>query len=225
MAVRTSESYSYRMYGVINRHRAEIVKALQEGRSASAIGDYSWLQQAIRERDVSRDAEFQRRYRRFWVMRFPANEYFPAYFRLLEQNKSGTKADPASICRELRAVSGTLSGKDAIQFSFATKLAHMADPDLPIYDQMVRQFYFLPTPAGDLDFAARLAAYMVSYSFLKTEYQRVIDDGLLAPAMSEFRKTFPTCGHSESKVIDWLIWRFVDMAEAGAFQSGTFRHV
>lgn len=225
MASRAAQAYIHPMYRVINRHRAEIVKAMVEGRGGSAIGEYSWLRQVLRDRDASRNAEFQGRYRRFWVMRFPAKRYFPAYFSLLEQDKDSRCLDPIAICQQLRAVSRNPAGDDIIQFSFATKMAHMANPDLPIYDQMVRRFYFLPTPDGSLDFDGRLAAYMASYTFLKAEYRRVIAASLLAPAMSAFRRAFPVCGQSDVKVIDSLIWRFVDMADSGAFQSGHFRHV
>ncbi len=209
------------MYSLINQNVGLILDQL----SSKDTEAYSWLMANLASTNVSSNAAYQSKYRNFWVMLYPSQTYCQAYFRLLQRLKGSKSIDPVAVCQALRLDSKGKSGNDIIQFSFATKLAHMTNPDLPIYDHMIRQFYFLPTPAGDLAFDARLAGYLASYSFLKDEYRRVIADGLLARAIQEFRRVFPMCEHSDVKVIDWLIWWFVKMAESGAFQLGSFRHV
>lgn len=186
--------------------------------SAHEIGKYSDLLGQVRG-GAELDADFAKAYRRFWVMRYVSPGYMTAHMRELERRKRYATADPAEICRSLREDT-TEDGQHApIQFSFATKLAHMIDPDLPIYDTLVRQFFFLPEPTAK-DFEARLSQYMQSYDFLKVEYRRVLEQGLLAPAIQAFRTAFPACGHSDIKVVDWLLWQFVRMVNAGALRTG-----
>ena len=192
------------------------------------IEAYSWLLQQLPDTDVAADSSasenYRGKYRKFWVMRFPSESYFPAYFQYLQHHKTNQCIDPKAVCRALRSESKDRKGQETIQFSFATKLAHMANPSLPIFDGLVRSFFFLPVPGSNQDFDERLRTHGENYQFLQQEYKRITQDGLLEPAIGAFRKRFPETRHTDVKVIDWIIWAFVDLAYQGEFSSGRFRY-
>ena len=211
------------MYNLINTKRNQIVTHARP-HTVDAIAQYERLFRDLNATNVKSDAGFQTRYKRFWVMRFPAKRYFVQYFDLLELQKSSRLLSPDVVCRTLQPASKGRKGGDIIQFSFASKMAHMANPNMPIYDQMIRQFYFLPASDSKQSFNDRLTVYMASYAFLQWEYHRVLTNNLLSPAVTTFRQTFPGCTFTNVKVIDWLIWQFVGMANSGYFQNKTFLH-
>jgi hypothetical protein len=47
----------------------------------------------------------------------------------------------------------------------------------------------------------------------KREYARILITGLLDSVIRVFRQAIPSAaGQTDEKVVDWLIWRFVDLA-------------
>ncbi len=83
---------------------------------------------------------------------------------------------------------------------------------------MVESFYFLP--AGGKKREERLTNLLASYQFLSTEYARVIEQGILAPAIARFREHFNTGDHfSDQIVVDSLIWQFVVLLKKGAIRN------
>jgi hypothetical protein len=111
----------------------------------------------------------------------------------------------------------------ALQFSFASKLAHMIDPSLPVYDRMVETFYFLPRSYSGTP-EKNLANLLRSHRFLVIEFDRVLKEGLLSPAVSEARRRFQLpADYSDQKIIDTLIRQFVPFLEKGAIRHGSFQ--
>ena len=124
------------------------------------------------------------------------------------------------VARSLLDIPINAKERKALQFSFASKLVHMLNPRLPVYDRMVEAFHFLPrsymgTPERKLQNLLR------SYEFLIEEYGRVLKHGLLAPAIDAFRQRFGVeTDYSDEKIIDTLIWKFVPFLEGGAVRDG-----
>jgi hypothetical protein len=58
--------------------------------------------------------------------------------------------------------------------------------------------------------------YVEFYKFLKNEYSRVLANNLLKPAIDDFKNRFKTKQHTDEKIIDWLIWAFIEWADRGA---------
>ncbi|MFH1969510.1 MAG: hypothetical protein ABIJ53_04235 [Verrucomicrobiota bacterium] len=212
------------MYRLINERIKDITKAFADPMRSGALEEYNWLCTALRDRNVSISGDYHRRFRAFWRMRC-GGEYGHAFFTLLERGKSLSELDPVSVARELYEYP-TRGGRKTLEFSFATKLAHIVNLHLPIYDSMVSKFYFF-IPPDSINIDERLAHCGHNFTFLRTEYARVIDEGLLAPAIRAFRKALPAAaGHTDEKVIDWLIWQFVDIAyRKDWFPSGLCRHL
>jgi hypothetical protein len=87
----------------------------------------------------------------------------------------------------------------------------------------VAQFYFLREDGSSFD--EKLKNRLDSYQFLVAEYERVLSGGLLAPAITAFRKRFGFAdSFTDTKVVDTLIWRFAAMLAGGALRTGLVRY-
>ena len=124
-----------------------------------------------------------------------------------------------ALARELYEVPTRDSGEQSLQFSFLSKLVHMAHLHLPIYDSMVASFYhFIPPSRGGVE--KRIAAYMKFYEFLKMEYARILTNDNLAKSIEAFRHRFNPVEYSDEKVLDSLIWGCVGFLNDHALQEG-----
>ena len=187
----------------------------------SDVSTYLWLRSELTSRrtDIRTDTEFQRRYRRYWQMNVArlSQRFYSRYFELLARYSSSQSVDVASLARELSSVDA--EDEQSLQFSFASKLGHMIDPRLPVYDRFVAAFYFYVAPAGDGKFEARLVELMGFYNFLRHEYARVLGEQLLSGAIQKFRERF-TDDFPDERIVDWLLWAWVSLLRRGAQRQG-----
>ena len=198
------------MFSVINSAAAKVVGAV--GRDD--VTKYEWLLDNISR---AGDQECCNRYRQYWRMGLarlgPA--FYKEYFTLL--NSTDAASQPLnSILEKLYPVSEKKDGSHSLQFSFATKLLHMRNPKLPIYDSHVAQFYFFQGPKPGPNLHVRVNECVTFYEFLRGEYERVLRDGLLASAIQEFRRQHESYVLTDQKIVDFLIWGFVAEVKTGA---------
>jgi hypothetical protein len=206
------------MYRLINEHADAGVKALD---SIGDIEQYRGLRRDLvaDSRNVQQPA-FQRAYRQYWRMNAARldEDFYHRYFRLLAETQSSGVADIKAIATEL----SRHASRDGLQFSFATKLAHMVDPRIPVYDSFVAAFYFYLPPSSTKSKSERLTDLFAFHGFLVREYDRIISKGLLGPSIARLRatrgldKTVP-----DQRVIDWLLWSWVSLLRKGSQPSGT----
>ena len=189
------------------------------------VMEYDWLVETFEHTNVEANNDFQRRYRAYWVMNQSrlAQHFYQTYFHLLEQNRNNPEVSIQDICRILYNVA-VRGNRRTIQFSFATKLVHMINRSKPIYDSRVRDFYYLPEAKPKQEFNIRLDNYLRSYDFLCREYERIIRENLLEYSIGIFRHEFKNENFSEIKIIDSLIWSFINLAKQGCFRDHIFRH-
>ena len=175
-------------------------------------------------RDVAHDEEFQKKYCSYWALNGAGlcQSFRVEYFRLLErQKRSPGNADVGQVARSLYETPVNSTGKRALQFSFASKLIHMVNTESPLYDRMVEAFYFLPRSYTG-KFEKKLDDLLASHRFLVKEYDRILREGLLAGALTTFRRHFclPPL-YTDHKIIDTLIWKLVPFLEGGALRDGS----
>ncbi len=208
------------MYRLINENIELILDRID---SAKDIQPYIWLLERLRNCDVRTDAAFQAEYRRYWRMNAArlSDDFYKAYFALLEEFKVDHAGGLEAVLRRLHEVPSDAKNTHKLHFSFATKLVHMAIPTMPIYDKMVADFFFLPEIKGK-SLKDRLAQCKAIFGFLGLEYYRVIDEKhLLDVPIAEFRKRFNVPDtYTDVKVVDTLIWRFVTLLRDGAIVRG-----
>jgi hypothetical protein len=209
------------MYELINRNIARLVQSVER---RSDIDPYIWMVRQLHNCDAGEHQEFQQKYCSYWALNGAGlgQPFRTVYFSLLEQAKSSPgQATVEGITRTLYETPINAKGEKALQFSFASKLVHMINPKLPVYDRMVETFYFLPRSYTGTP-EKKLANLLLSYRFLVNEFDRVLTEGLLAPAIAEVRQHFQLPpDYSDQKVIDTLIWKFVPFLERGAVRDGS----
>lgn len=210
------------MYYLINRHIDIVLEATPE----KSVADYDWLVNELTKRNVATDSEYQQKYKTYWSMNSAhlAANFYAAYFGALERLKRTIKPDLRQLCRCLYRTPTQRENRRSLQFSFATKLIHMVNRDAPIYDSMVRQFFYIREPSRKRQINDRIDDFLTLYSFLAEEYERVRQEGVLDGAISAFQTRFNPNQFSNNKVIDLLIWRFTDIALKGGFIQKTFRY-
>jgi hypothetical protein len=191
------------MYKLINTHSDAVIEATA-GRGD--LSEYSRLVSSLRTCSPAKDRDFQRTYRAYWRMNAAhlGQPFYQVYFTLLGECTRASYSDIADITKKLKTKGGR-----GPQFSFATKLAHMINPRLPVYDSYVAAFYFYQAPVPQDSDLESLFAF---YRFLKREYKHILSDGLLDPALARFRRTGPpAAAATDERLIDWLIWGWVSM--------------
>jgi hypothetical protein len=143
--------------------------------------------------------EFMKKYRKFWTMG-PARlhkDYYDKYFETLLKLKEKSEFD------EIDELKNVLSlDKERYQFSFATKLLHTVNKDLPIYDKYIGKFYLLDEQPKERKIEV--------YSFLINEYKRIIERKIFDPIINKARKFLSAENIiiSDIKYIDSIIFLF-----------------
>jgi len=208
------------MYALINQHIDALLDSIN---FQTDIRPYICLLQQLPSVDVSTHAEFQREYRQYWQLN-PArlgNEYLTGYFSHLEQLKSHPEhATVETIARHFLPIPTHRNGSRSLQFSFASKFVHMLFRDRPVYDSMVQLFFFLPSGGENEDPEKKLSRLLMSYEFLRHEYERILQHNLLAPAIAKFRWHFKIDdSYTDIKIIDTLIWVYVKFLKSGAIRN------
>jgi hypothetical protein len=207
------------MYTLINSHIDKILDAINP---ATDVEPYVWLVRHFNDINVATHTEFQRIYRRYWQLYAArlSSSFCQSYFALLESSKSAQDVAVKTVAQQLLEVPTHGDARRSVQFSFASKLVHMINRRLPIYDSMVESFYFLPAGPAKESTDAKLERLVASYGFLVAEYTRVLQQGLLTHAIQRFRLRFHV-GHeyTDNKIIDTLIWRFVGFMRGGAVRN------
>lgn len=198
------------MYPLINKNATKVITAVPD----NEVLTYEWLLQNVEQVATER---YQATYRKYWAMgtaRF-GPKFYAAYFTALRSADAG-KLGLRELLANLHDASARHNGTRSLQFSFATKLLHMRNPQLPIYDSHVAQFYFFQLPKADRKLQPRVDGCVDFYNFLVREYARVLRDGLLTNTIEEFRRRLKPQYLTDEKIIDFLIWAFVSSAKGGA---------
>ncbi len=201
------------MYRIIEQFAPKVVGTIP----ADFVTEYEWL---LRNLALVKSPEYQKKYRKYWAMNVAqlGADFYTVYFGNLEL---ATRQLPiiVDLVQTLYNSYKRRDGRQTIQFSFATKLLHMASPQLPIYDSRVAAFYFFQEPSLNLGAQQRIDCFIAFYDFLSREYARVLQEGLLAGAIQAFRDRFNSQHFTDEKIIDLLIWAFVTLLNKGGLPS------
>jgi len=190
---------------------ANIGRILQYINNPPHVTEYDWLVENFHRVE---EADYQRRYKNYWRMTGAGlcQNYCQRYFQHLQAGLDGNILDPGTLAGELYKTPIN-NNRRALQFSFCTKLCHMLDRRLPIYDSNIRTFYAFRTPGYGLTVQQRVAQFMRFYQFLVVEYERVLDEGLLQESIWAFRQHLHPRHFTDIKVIDSLIWAWRQVSD------------
>jgi hypothetical protein len=145
--------------------------------------------------------------------------FYSAYFGGLDAALKQT-VSLSEVTRILYDASARRDGRQSVQFSFATKLLHMTNPVLPIFDSQIAGFYFFQESATGLNLQERISGFVAFHDFLVQEYARVLKCGLLVQAIEEYHRRLKPQHVTDEKIVDSLIWAFVGLLRRGALPKG-----
>jgi len=197
------------MYDLITTYVQAVLKTIP----SSHVTEYDRLIQNLQQ---SGTHQYQAIYRNYWRLnaaRLSAN-YYGVYFQALQ----AAQANPPTLenlALQLYATPTHAGGRRSLEFSFATKLLHMVNRHVPIYDSLVASFYFFQEPNRVQPLNQRVATLSAFHAFLICEYARVLRNGLLTQAIQQFRQQFQPQHFTDEKVIDSLIWAYVRLLNNG----------
>ena len=189
------------MYSLINENISDVLKSMERDH----VKKYDFLIDNIHSLESS---SYQTSYKTFWRLHGAglSSDYCSIYFQLLKKHLEQPIAiEKMAIILFNEPVNS--SGRKSLQFAFITKLLHMADRKLPIYDSLISSFYFFE-PNRNLSFEKRINELVHFYDFLIFEYNRIIQNRLLHESIIAFRDRFKPKNFTDEKIIDSLIWAF-----------------
>jgi hypothetical protein len=212
------------MYRLIVQHTDLLLDSIDARRD---VEPYVQLLKDIQRVNVGTDLDFQRRYRNYWGMNAArlSESFLKGYFEFLEAAKLDPGVEVETAVRHIAGFPSHGNGRQSVQFSFGSKLVHMVRNKQPVYDSMIERFYFFPASRAGEAIDVKIGRLMQSYRFLEREFQRVLEHGLLAKPIEAFRAKFPAeQRYSDAKVVDTLIWKFVEVLGKGGIRSGSIAY-
>lgn len=189
-------------YKNINENIDQIIQAIN--RDPGHITEYDWLIQNIHQ--VTGTA-YQKRYKNYWRLNVarPSQNFCQVYFQHLYAGLSENLPQVGVLANQLYQTPIN-ANRRALEFSFCTKLCHMVDRQLPIYDLHIRNFYEFSVPTSNFPVEQRIRKFLQFYQFLVDEYDKVLKHGLLSESIQAFRKRLSPMCFTDIKIIDSLIW-------------------
>jgi hypothetical protein len=191
--------------GVIDANADRIVHAI----GSESVDVFSFLAANFMAGSVVSNTVFQFVFRPFYRLDGAglSAEFKSRYFQLLEGARGLCMIDLHQVVTELYGFPNR-KGQRSLQFSFATKLAHTANAEYPIYSSEVARVFGFRAPGNWIPFNDRLERYMGLYGRLRELYAEVLEQNLLVTPRRLFRAVYdaPQERIPQIKVLDFIFW-------------------
>ncbi|MFH0830068.1 MAG: hypothetical protein V1887_02825 [Candidatus Aenigmatarchaeota archaeon] len=161
-------------------------------RRRDELKDYVWIMKQFGA-DVPDKEFFEKRFKRFYVIRFPSKAVVRELFEFLYNKES-----------DLRTILEGLYRIDKnVQFSFATKIKHTVEPDKPIWDSQIRRAFGLKTPNGINDACEK-------YNELERKFQELLNDDRIKGMLDRTRASLIIDKNdiNDVKLLDFILWSY-----------------
>lgn len=120
------ESRMRRLMACLLVNRDDVLHAMDD----NWLKKYHYLQEHLYKTNVATDVNYRWKYRKFYRLR---GIDVPLYFRILQREKLNLSVCFDDVLRELY--------KGRVELSFASKLVATVNPDKPVYDSHVDEFF------------------------------------------------------------------------------------
>lgn len=186
--------------------QASIINKLEKRKND--VDRYFYITSVFEQNEpISDNEEFKETYKTFYVMRTAglSQQHFDKYFELLD----GQVNNLERILNELYEIK-TLKQQNSLQFSFATKLLHTVNNNLPIYDNQVKKTLGLPDPFkySDNSRYKKTKAILTYYENLKMIYRQLLEKASIKKLIEDIRNKFGWTADqiSDVKILDFILW-------------------
>lgn len=170
--------------------------------SSESVAVYVWLRDEYEKRNINNNALFQFVFRSFYGLDNAGLTDIQKveYFKLLEQKEE----DLETILHKMYELP-TLRKKNAIQFSFATKLLHTINNAKPIFDTEVSAVIGETRKGNTKEEKIESAKHI--YAGLESLYPKLLADEQMQKIITKFKsRVANTESISNEKILDFLIW-------------------
>jgi hypothetical protein len=174
---------------------SQIETALE--RVAPGLEKYLWIQSRVHECNVTRNADFQRRFNGFYRIR-RGEEWRQKFYALFEASKRET----ATFAAVLQALHDDLG---RIEASFSSKLVATLDPTKPVIDRFVLENFGLRLPWPYED--DRLRKTIDIHKVLVRKYEELLASPTGRGIVAHFDRAYPRAGVSDLKKVDLVLWQ------------------
>jgi hypothetical protein len=192
-------------YEKIIRNASAIIANIE----AESLDVYLFLIHEYDRGDIRENRVFQFLFRSFYRLDSAGltPDFKQAFFKALEEKRGQTEVDLDELVRRFYKDFPNRKGQQSLQFSFMTKLANMINKNYPIYDAEIARIFHFSAPYNKT-FDVRLKAYLTFYESMKNCYAELLNNQILIPVLSEFKKHYPQQADKIPffKKVDFILW-------------------
>ena len=171
---------------------------LQRNETKNGIEKYSKIMSLFSKVNVLENKEIQKKFNGFYKIR--RNEKFlEIYYSFMEKNKH-KKPTFVQTLRELNKFGN-------LEASFASKLLATIDPNLPIWDKYVLEYFNLEAPSRNLSDEQRINQANSLYEKIRNLYKHLLEKEESKIMIKLFDEIYPKHKISSIKKIDFIIWQ------------------
>lgn len=178
--------------------------AIMDLLSQSDIEKYRYLETNYAKIDVCTDEQYIRKFRGYYIMRYPSEKYTDRFFELFQRQKIKPLTF-AEMSMELYNV------ERKHQLSFISKLFHTIDDSRPIFDRHVYAAFKMDRHRGTIEKMISEDERLLEY--MSATYQQMETLGLITKPIRAFDSKFTNNGISFVKKADFLIWKLGEILQ------------
>lgn len=167
---------------------------------AKALSPYYWLQDNLYNRNVSKDAEYKRKFGGYYRMRFVSQQYRDAFFSVFEQIKYQRNISFEEVANKLYPVD------NKHEFSFISKMLHTINPTRPIFDSQVNKALNLKRPTYSPNLEKRIKWDTEVLNKISLTYGELLRDKDIQDLLTEIDKVVPGQTMTSEKKLDFILW-------------------
>ncbi|MCL2759526.1 MAG: hypothetical protein FWD22_04880 [Treponema sp.] len=148
--------------------------------------------------DVSKDKDFQRYFNDFFQMGRHNEEFYNEYYSYFEFLKGSVPDFKDAMDAFYKKI-----GK--VEASFISKMLHMLDNNLPIYDNNILKYFWIVKPTHSDDYKKRIQKAIVIYRRISQWYADFIPGEEGQKWLRLFDEQYPDSNISSVKKIDFIL--------------------
>ena len=163
------------------------------------LKEYRGIMKTFEKVNAKRNLEFQKSFNNFYRIQRRRSKFYKDFYKKLEASK-GKNPD----FEEVLVYLWKASGRKNVEKSFASKLVHTLNPNMPILDSVVLDHFGLgkEVNAGK----HRLGRGVELYDALGIWYREYLESPEGKKDLEKFDKKFHHSGITDIKKLDFMIW-------------------
>lgn len=183
-----NEKQANRFATIINDNADDIFSELNQ----RDITRYDFIMDIYRQGDITKNAEFKRAFRSYYIMRYPTQKYVDRFFQVMEDLKYTDNPDLGFVSKALYSID------KRHELSFITKMIHTRFNNYPIFDKFVCEFFEFQRPKGSIE--NRILESQIIVDTMTATYTYIQEHKAIQSTLDKFDMQFPNNISFEKKI-------------------------